>query len=1110
MICTFYSYKGGVGRSMALANVADILSRRGLKVLMIDFDLEAPGLEQFFYRGDEREQRDAVRRQSGLLDLLLAYKEAMSVTGGGDDFRDIARYIATIFARRPQGGRLDLMPAGQRLTAEQLARYALALRTFDWQDFYFNWEGDLFFEWLRRALLASYDLVLIDSRTGVTEMGGICGYQLADVIVMMCGANHQNVDGTWSMLEDFRSQPVEGLRRGRPLEIVVVPARVEQRAPALLAEFFERFERHFGALLPERLAEAGIGFRDLTIPYDPQFAFEERVARNPEEKAAKEHLAGIFSHLADIIVTLSPTEARPRGTGPAGGAATADSPLARVAREARARLSGSPQTASAAAEPPEQTTQARYDETKRFADFDVLISYAGQDAAMVSELKRALLKEGIRAAVDAAQGAPSADWKLRMEGMLAHARALAVCLGSGPFEAQQQKLVALTLIARDAGRDVALLPILLPGHAGSEPADAALAEFLAIDLRRGIEPGALGALVDILRRPQARTQAVTAGGGIESEERCPYIGPVPYAEHHADLFFGRGEEIRILRELVERESVVLLVGASASGRSSLLRAGLYPALRRAHPQWKLIDAATAARAGQAVARALPPPARHTHEVAGLFDAIAERPQGSVLVTVDRLSDAPQMDAGAHPQGPDLPAEFPPGEARAALVLAVVREVTGKGGRIVLTLRSDEIEEWNRAVAGTALEHAGRLELRPLGVGAMREMIERPADRLGLAFEPGLVDRVMSRTEKEPGVLPFLQATLVRLWEQRRSDWLTNAAYDSFGGLRGVIVEAADHVFEAQDEAGRELMRQIVLRLLQVSPGGTRASGHRARVSTLAPAGSAAARQVQELIEQHLLVASRERGEMAVELAHEALARDWPRVLVWLEQQRDFLEWLHRMQTESENWLAAGRSGEMLLRGAALEDAERLAARHEAELGHDIRGFIVASAAHRDHLKARRIRVRTTMASVFLVFAIAAATGWFNSVRRGWALQERARELTDSQEMLKNQRNALLEQLKALEGERNTSEAQRVEAEARLDGLQRTLNEALTALRDGGGPAQAAVPVERAVKEAREVVQKQQSYVRKRTLEIDRQQDVIRDILTRSTYPPDPAKASTKK
>lgn len=329
MICTFYSYKGGVGRSMALANVGDVLSRRGLKVLMIDFDLEAPGLEQFFYRSDERELRDAIRSQTGLLDLLLAYKESMSVAGGGDSFRDIERYIATVFGHRPGGGRLDLMPAGQRLSPAQMSHYALALRTFDWQDFYFNWEGDLFFEWLRRSLLPDrYDLVLIDSRTGVTEMGGICGYQLADVIVMMCGANHQNVDGTWSMLQDFRSQPVEDLRRGRPVEIVVVPARLEQRAPLLTEAFYERFDARFAALLPSRLAEVGLSFRDLTIPYDPQFAFEERVARSPEEKAAKEHLAQVFGTLADVITLLVPASSPGK---------TANSPIACAHRQATPR-----------------------------------------------------------------------------------------------------------------------------------------------------------------------------------------------------------------------------------------------------------------------------------------------------------------------------------------------------------------------------------------------------------------------------------------------------------------------------------------------------------------------------------------------------------------------------------------------------------------------------------------------------------------------------------------------------------------------------------------------------------------------------------------------------
>src|SRR6185295_2099555 len=148
---------------------------------------------------------EGVRRHPGLLDLLLSYKQTMSVAHEGAAFKNVDSFIVAIYEQLPGGGRLDLIPAGQRQDPEQLARYALALRTFDWQDFYYNWEGDLFFEWLRRSLgMPRYDLVLVDSRTGVTEMGGICGYQLADVMVMLCAPNNQNMQGTANMLRDFR------------------------------------------------------------------------------------------------------------------------------------------------------------------------------------------------------------------------------------------------------------------------------------------------------------------------------------------------------------------------------------------------------------------------------------------------------------------------------------------------------------------------------------------------------------------------------------------------------------------------------------------------------------------------------------------------------------------------------------------------------------------------------------------------------------------------------------------------------------------------------------------------------------------------------------------
>ncbi len=170
---TFYSFKGGVGRSMALANVADILARRGLRVLAIDFDLEAPGLERYF-----QVEKTAALANPGLIDLLQSFKKSLSGAAPLDDsaeFRQIGRFVYPVYQRPlPNGGELHLLTAGQREPASQYRQYALAVRTFDWQDFYYNWEGEAFFEWLRGELAQpasgrdAYDVVLVDSRTGVT------------------------------------------------------------------------------------------------------------------------------------------------------------------------------------------------------------------------------------------------------------------------------------------------------------------------------------------------------------------------------------------------------------------------------------------------------------------------------------------------------------------------------------------------------------------------------------------------------------------------------------------------------------------------------------------------------------------------------------------------------------------------------------------------------------------------------------------------------------------------------------------------------------------------------------------------------------------------------
>ncbi len=1057
MICTFYSYKGGVGRSMALANVGDVLSRRGLKVLMIDFDLEAPGLEQFFYRGDERELRDAIRGQTGLLDLLLAYKESMSVAGGGASFREIERFIATIFAQRPGGGRLDLMPAGQRLSAEQLSHYAQALRQFDWQDFYFNWEGDLFFEWLRRTLVPErYDVVLIDSRTGVTEMGGICGYQLADVIVMMCGANHQNVDGTWSMLHDFRSQPVADLRRGRPLEIVVVPARVEQRTPQLTEAFQERFDARFAALLPARMAELGLSFRDLTIPYDPQFAFEERVARSAEEKAAKEHLAQVFGTLADVITLLAPIEPDAPGR------------LAEQSRQVRSRLdgltpaapggkTGRPASAVAA------TAFAKYDETKRFADFDALLAFARPDAEAAGALQAALTRTGLRVLADLGAPAVGADWRQRIQESLVHARAVAFCVGSGALDASHRWLLERVLQARASGRDLKAVAVLLPGHRDDAPADTTLQGLPMLDLRDGPTGAALVRAMEALR-PAGTTTDVGSDEApeVEREERCPWVGLQPFEEHQADLFFGRGDDVRRLAEALERAPVVLVCGASACGKTSLLRAGLVPALRRAKPDWRVALA---------------------HDVEALTAATASSragaSEGARLLVLD---PAPEAPAGA----------------AAAQLATRLEALVSAGARLVIAVRSGQCRAWSDLWTARGRGEPTRIALERPDAAALRDLVERPADAAGLAFEPGLVDRLLNRATGEPGVLPFLQVTLERLWRQRRNGWLTNSAYDAFGGLRAVVTEAADSHFEALGPEAQQAMRRILLRLVQFAPGSTRTSAQRVPRSSLGAQAGEAKAVLEGLIDARLLVSDLVDGESTIEPAHEALARDWPRLLVWLEQERDFLAWRTRLTAELEAWTRAGRSDEQLLRGPLLEEAERFSSGREADLRDEERAFVASSQSHRELLaheaerqRARRVKVLSAAAGVFMTVATIAAAGWVQAIRQQGELERKSAELERKSE-------ALQAQLDAVDAATHESEAERAAAQRRLTELEATLSDLLATARRTADERDAAraqlMDLERAVQQARDVAVQQEAYSVRQIEQNTRQQAILRDAL----------------
>lgn len=208
-VTTFYSYKGGVGRTMALINVAILLAQAGKRVLIVDFDLEAPGIPSFdlFRRAGSR---------AGVVDYVCSYRD----TGRAPD-------VADFIVRCTDGDRAPiwLMPAGRHTQPG----YAEKLYSIDWKDLYDNHEGFLMFEDMRNqwaAHEAGFDYVLIDSRTGHTDVGGICTRQLPDAVVVMFLPNDQNIEGLKPIVAAIRDEGIGA--RGHRIDLHFCPSNVPE------------------------------------------------------------------------------------------------------------------------------------------------------------------------------------------------------------------------------------------------------------------------------------------------------------------------------------------------------------------------------------------------------------------------------------------------------------------------------------------------------------------------------------------------------------------------------------------------------------------------------------------------------------------------------------------------------------------------------------------------------------------------------------------------------------------------------------------------------------------------------------------------------------------
>lgn len=236
LIVTFYSYKGGVGRTMALANVAFMAALNNLKVLVMDWDLEAPGVAYYFRGLLDAAEAKALKESPGIMDMLWDWGARMDRVRSDEDLALSLNYLASgepfwdgvrPLLQYDQFGSnlvLDYIGAGRRvIEGGSSIAYEDALAKFSWGDFFENEAGGIFLEQLRSWAKSNYDLVIIDSRTGLADVAGICTLQMPDVVALCFVMNRQNIDGVARVSSAIRT------KRQEQIAIRAVPMRVARQ-----------------------------------------------------------------------------------------------------------------------------------------------------------------------------------------------------------------------------------------------------------------------------------------------------------------------------------------------------------------------------------------------------------------------------------------------------------------------------------------------------------------------------------------------------------------------------------------------------------------------------------------------------------------------------------------------------------------------------------------------------------------------------------------------------------------------------------------------------------------------------------------------------------------
>jgi energy-coupling factor transporter ATP-binding protein EcfA2 len=609
--------------------------------------------------------------------------------------------------------------------------------------------------------------------------------------------------------------------------------------------------------------------------------------------------------------------------------------------------------------------------------FNVFLSHNSSDKPLVEEIANRLKAVGLEPWLDKWNLIPGDPWQPALEEALADCQSCAVFIGPSGLGTWQHEEMRAAINRRVAAHETnhrfRVIPVLLPGSVRG--ARSRLPEFLVattwVEFRRRIDDDAFRVLERAIRGlpPGPNASGATIG--------CPYRGLEFFDVEHAPIYFGRDSLVDWLLSALRGTSspegptrFVAIIGASGSGKSSLARAGLLAALKHDGLEGSLTWPVTVCRPGPRPLEALATELARTSGISlgqGLLSNLIEELRSALLVKPNtlHLTSTSSLDSvGSTRRHVVLVDQFEEvftlchdeGERTAFINNLLYAALIPKGQTIVIvTIRADL---YGRCALHTQLSAAvaeNQFLVGPMTADGIREAITRPAGKVGCQIEPGLVELLVQDVLRQPGALPLLQFGLLRIWETRRINHeITTADYVEMDGLGGILKKRAEEVFLHFTPKQQNLCRRMFLRLIE--PGepneDTRRRAQWHELVTRDDNKADLEEVVETLASERLLTISKRADDASnatIELAHETLIRDWPRLHSWVEADRAGLR-IHRRLTEDSNeWNAAmlssasaGTAVGLLYRTPRLEAVRCYIDEHPGVLSATEKDFVEAS------------------------------------------------------------------------------------------------------------------------------------------------------------------------